>query len=212
MEKFVRLNGLSAPLDRANVDTDAVIPKQFLKSIKRTGFGPNLFDSWRYLDTGEPGMDNSNRPLNEDFILNKTRFQGAQVLLARENFGCGSSREHAPWALQDYGFKVVIAASFGDIFYSNSLKNGLLPIRLPKDAMDVLFEETFANEGYRLDIDLENQTVTTPSGQPFRFDIEPFSKHCLMNGLDEIGLTLQHADDIRAFETKHRAAQPWLFL
>jgi 3-isopropylmalate/(R)-2-methylmalate dehydratase small subunit len=212
MEKFVRLNGLSAPLDRANVDTDAVIPKQFLKSIKRTGFGPNLFDSWRYLDTGEPGMDNSNRPLNEDFILNKTRFQGAQVLLARENFGCGSSREHAPWALQDYGFKVVIAASFGDIFYSNSLKNGLLPIRLPKDAMDVLFEETFANEGYRLDIDLENQTVTTPSGRSFRFDIEPFSKHCLMNGLDEIGLTLQHADDIRAFETKHRAAQPWLFL
>jgi 3-isopropylmalate/(R)-2-methylmalate dehydratase small subunit len=212
MDKFNRLNGLAAPLDRANVDTDAVIPKQFLKSIKRTGFGPNLFDSWRYLDTGEPGMDNSNRPLNEDFILNKTRFQGAQVLLARENFGCGSSREHAPWALQDYGFKVVIASSFGDIFYSNSLKNGLLPIRLSKAEMDVLFDETFASEGYRLDIDLENQKVTTPSGKQFAFDIEVFSKHCLMNGLDEIGLTLQHADHIRAFETKHRAAQPWLFL
>lgn len=212
MDKFIRLNGLAAPLDRANVDTDAVIPKQFLKSIKRTGFGPNLFDSWRYLDTGEPGMDNTNRPLNEDFILNKTRFQGAQVLLARENFGCGSSREHAPWALQDYGFKVVIASSFGDIFYSNSLKNGLLPIRLSKAEMDVLFDETFANEGYRLDIDLENQKVTTPSGRQFAFDIEPFSKHCLMNGLDEIGLTLQQADHIRAFETKHRAAQPWLFL
>jgi 3-isopropylmalate/(R)-2-methylmalate dehydratase small subunit len=212
MDKFNRLNGLAAPLDRANVDTDAVIPKQFLKSIKRTGFGPNLFDSWRYLDTGEPGMDNSNRPLNEDFILNKTRFQGAQVLLARENFGCGSSREHAPWALQDYGFKVVIASSFGDIFYSNSLKNGLLPIRLSKAEMDVLFDETFASEGYRLDIDLENQKVTTPSGKQFAFDIEAFSKHCLMNGLDEIGLTLQHADHIRAFETKHRASQPWLFL
>lgn len=212
MDKFIRLNGLAAPLDRANVDTDAVIPKQFLKSIKRTGFGPNLFDSWRYLDTGEPGMDNTNRPLNEDFILNKTRFQGAQVLLARENFGCGSSREHAPWALQDYGFKAVIASSFGDIFYSNSLKNGLLPICLSKAEMDVLFEETFASEGYRLDIDLENQKVTTPSGRQFAFDIEPFSKHCLMNGLDEIGLTLQQADHIRAFETKHRAAQPWLFL
>ncbi len=212
MDKFIRLNGLSAPLDRANVDTDAVIPKQFLKSIKRTGFGPNLFDSWRYLDTGEPGMDNTNRPLNEDFILNKTRFQGAQVLLARENFGCGSSREHAPWALQDYGFKVVIASSFGDIFYSNSLKNGLLPIRLSKEEMDLLFAETFASEGYRLDIDLESQKVTTPSGRQFGFQIEPFNKHCLMNGLDEIGLTLQHAEDIRAFETKHRAAQPWLFL
>lgn len=212
MDKFIRLNGLAAPLDRANVDTDAVIPKQFLKSIKRTGFGPNLFDSWRYLDTGEPGMDNSNRPLNEEFILNKTRFQGAQVLLARENFGCGSSREHAPWALQDYGFKAVIASSFGDIFYSNSLKNGLLPICLSKAEMDVLLEETFASEGYRLDIDLENQKVTTPSGRQFAFDIEPFSKHCLMNGLDEIGLTLQQADHIRAFETKHRAAQPWLFL
>ena len=212
MDKFIRLNGLAAPLDRANVDTDAVIPKQFLKSIKRTGFGPNLFDSWRYLDTGEPGMDNTNRPLNEDFILNKTRFQGAQVLLARENFGCGSSRHHAPWALHDYGFKVVIPSSFGDIFYSNSLKNGLLPIRLSKAEMDVLFDETFANEGYRLDIDLASQKVTTPSGRQLDFDIEPFSKHCLMNGLDEIGLTLQHADDIRAFETKHRAAQPWLFL
>jgi len=212
MDRFNRLNGLVAPLDRANVDTDSVIPKQFLKSIKRTGFGPNLFDSWRYLDTGEPGMDNSERPLNEDFILNKTRFQGAQVLLARENFGCGSSREHAPWALMDYGFKVVIASSFGDIFYSNSLKNGLLPIRLSKASMDRLFEETFASDGYRLDIDLDAQRVTTPSGSTFGFEIEAFSKHCLMNGLDEIGLTLQHADHIRAFEVKHRASQPWLFL
>jgi len=212
MDRFNRLNGLVAPLDRANVDTDAVIPKQFLKSIKRTGFGPNLFDSWRYLDTGEPGRDNSERPLNEDFILNKTRFQGAQVLLARENFGCGSSREHAPWALMDYGFKVVIASSFGDIFYSNSLKNGLLPIRLSKESMDRLFEETFASDGYRLDIDLDAQRVTTPSGSTFGFEIEAFSKHCLMNGLDEIGLTLQHADHIRAFEVKHRASQPWLFL
>ena len=212
MDRFNRLNGLVAPLDRANVDTDSVIPKQFLKSIKRTGFGPNLFDSWRYLDTGEPGRDNSERPLNEDFILNKTRFQGAQVLLARENFGCGSSREHAPWALMDYGFKVVIASSFGDIFYSNSLKNGLLPIRLSKESMDRLFEETFASDGYRLDIDLDAQRVTTPSGSTFGFEIEAFSKHCLMNGLDEIGLTLQHADHIRAFEVKHRASQPWLFL
>jgi len=212
MDRFNRLNGLVAPLDRANVDTDAVIPKQFLKSIKRTGFGPNLFDSWRYLDTGEPGRDNSERPLNEDFILNKTRFQGAQVLLARENFGCGSSREHAPWALMDYGFKVVIASSFGDIFYSNSLKNGLLPIRLSKESMDRLFEETFASDGYRLDIDLDAQRVTTPSGSTFGFEVEAFSKHCLMNGLDEIGLTLQHADHIRAFEVKHRASQPWLFL
>jgi 3-isopropylmalate/(R)-2-methylmalate dehydratase small subunit len=212
MDKFTTLTGLAAPLDRANIDTDAVIPKQFLKSIKRSGFGPNLFDSWRYLDTGEPGMDNSTRPLNEDFILNKTRFQGAQVLLARENFGCGSSREHAPWALLDYGFRVVIAPSFGDIFYNNSLKNGLLPIRLPKAAMDKLFDETMANDGYRVTIDLQAQAVITPSGERFAFDIEPFSKHCLLNGLDEIGLTLQHAGAIRAFEGRHKAAQPWLFL
>ncbi|MBC7780024.1 MAG: 3-isopropylmalate dehydratase small subunit [Proteobacteria bacterium] len=212
MDRFNRLNGLVAPLDRANVDTDAVIPKQFLKSILRTGFGPNLFDSWRYLDTGEPGMDNSERPLNEDFILNKTRFQGAQVLLARENFGCGSSREHAPWALLDYGFRVVIAPSFGDIFYNNSLKNGLLPIRLPGAVIDTLFEQTFAQDGYRLDIDLETQSVTTADGTRFVFDIEPFSKHCLLHGLDEIGLTLQNADAIRAFEARHREARPWLFL
>ncbi len=212
MDKFTTLTGLAAPLDRANVDTDAVIPKQFLKSIKRSGFGPNLFDSWRYLDTGEPGMDNSTRPLNEDFILNKTRFRGAQVLLARENFGCGSSREHAPWALLDYGFRVVIAPSFGDIFYSNSLKNGLLPIRLPKAVMDKLFEETMASDGYRLTVDLQTQSVTTPSGERFSFEIETFSKHCLLNGLDEIGLTLQHAEAIRAFEGRHRAVQPWLFL
>jgi len=212
MDKFNRLEGLVVPLDRANVDTDAIIPKQFLKAINRTGFGPNLFDSWRYLDTGEPGMDNSQRPLNEDFILNKTRYQGAQVLLARDNFGCGSSREHAPWALLDHGIRVVIAPSFGDIFYSNSLKNGLLPIRLPAEAMDRLFAQTLAQDGYRLTVDLADRSVTTPSGERFGFDIDPFSRHCLLNGLDEIGLTLQHAEAIRAFEARHRQAQPWLFL
>jgi 3-isopropylmalate/(R)-2-methylmalate dehydratase small subunit len=210
MDPFDRLAGLVVPLDRANVDTDAIIPKQFLKSIRRSGFGPNLFDSWRYTDVGEPGQDHSKRPLNEDFILNKTRYRGAQVMLARDNFGCGSSREHAPWALLDYGIRVVIAPSFGDIFYNNSLKNGLLPIRLPGEAIDLLFAETAASDGYRLDIDLERQTVTTPSGRSFAFDIDPFSRHCLLNGLDEIGLTLQHAEQIRAFEARHHAAQPWL--
>ena len=211
MEKFVRQEGLVVPMDRANVDTDAVIPKQYLKSIKRTGYGPNLFDEWRYLDHGEPGMDHSKRPLNPDFVLNQPRYRGATVLLARENFGCGSSREHAPWALLQYGFQAVIAPSFADIFYNNSLKNGLLLIRLDAAIVDRLFKETQAASGYRLAVDLENQSVTTPGGESFKFDIDPFTKHCLLNGLDEIGLSLTHADKIKAFEQQHRAAQPWLF-
>jgi 3-isopropylmalate/(R)-2-methylmalate dehydratase small subunit len=211
MEKFVREEGLVAPLDRANVDTDAIIPKQFLKSIKRTGFGPNLFDEWRYLDRGEPGMDDSRRPLNPDFILNKPRYRGATVLLARENFGCGSSREHAPWALLQYGFQAVIAPGFADIFYNNSLKNGLLLIKLDAKTVDRLFKEAGAKEGYRLAVDLEQQNVTTPAGESFHFDIDPFRKHCIMNGLDDIGLTLEHADEIRAFEQKRKGEQPWLF-
>jgi 3-isopropylmalate/(R)-2-methylmalate dehydratase small subunit len=211
MEKFVRSEGLVAPLDRANVDTDAIIPKQFLKSIKRTGFGPNLFDEWRYLDRGEPGQDSSHRPLNPDFVLNQPRYRGATVLLARENFGCGSSREHAPWALLQYGFQAVIAPSFADIFYNNSFKNGLLLITLDAKVIDRLFREADGAPGYRLAVDLADQNVTTPSGEVLRFDIDPFRKHCLLNGLDEIGLTLEKADAIRAFEAKHRAAQPWLF-
>lgn len=211
MQKFEKLNGLVCPLDRANVDTDAIIPKQFLKSIKRSGFGPNLFDEWRYLDHGEPGMDNSNRPTNPDFVLNFPRYSGAQVLLARENFGCGSSREHAPWALDDYGFRAVIAPSFADIFFSNCYKNGLLPIVLPAEVVDQLFRETEATEGFRLTVDLAAQNVITPSGESFAFDITEHRKHCLLNGLDEIGLTLQHAEKIKAFEEKRRAEQPWLF-
>ena len=211
MQKFERKEGLVAPLDRANVDTDAIIPKQFLKSIKRTGFGPNAFDEWRYLDRGEPDMDNAKRPLNPDFILNKPRYRGATVLVARENFGCGSSREHAPWALLQYGFQTVIAPSFADIFYNNSLKNGLLLIKLDPKIVDRLFDEAGTKGGYRLAVDLEQQTVTTPSGEHFSFDIDPFRKHCILNGLDDIGLTLAHADEIKAFETKHKQAQPWLF-
>lgn len=211
MEKFIRKEGLVAPLDRANVDTDAIIPKQFLKSIERTGFGPNLFDEWRYLDHGEPGMDNSKRPLNPDFVLNQARYRGATVLLARENFGCGSSREHAPWALLQYGFQAVIAPSFADIFYNNSLKNGLLLIKLDPKIVDRIFREVHAAPGYRVAVDLEAQTVTTPGGESFAFDIDPFTKHSLLNGLDEIGLTLQHADKIRTFESQHRQRQPWLF-
>src|SRR3989337_178556 len=212
MEKFTVLNGLVAPLDRANVDTDAIIPKQFLKSIKRTGFGPNLFDEWRYLDHGEPGMDNSKRPLNPDFVLNQPRYQGAQVLLARANVGCGSWREHAPWALMDYGFRVIIAPSYADIFYNNSFKNGLLPIVLERDAVDRLFRETEAAPGYTLTVDLAAQTVTTPSGAVFQFEIDAFRKHCLLNGLDDIGLTLEHVDEIRAYEARRRKEAPWLFV
>ena len=198
-------------MDRANIDTDAIIPKQFLKSIKRSGFGQNLFDEWRYRDHGEPGMDSSQRKPNPDFVLNLPRYRGAQILLARANFGCGSSREHAPWAIQDYGFKVIIAPSFADIFFNNCFKIGLLPIVLDADSVDQLFREAEATEGYRLIVDLQNQSVTTPGDQRFSFDIDPFRKHSLLNGLDEIGLTLQHADKIKAFEEKHRATQPWLF-
>lgn len=211
MRKFSLLDGLVVPLDRANVDTDAIIPKQFLKSIKRSGFGPNAFDEWRYLDHGEPGMDNSKRPLNKDFVLNQPRYQGAQILLARENFGCGSSREHAPWALEDYGFRVIIAPSYADIFFNNCFKNGLLPIKLDADKVDTLFKAVEANVGFKLRVDLEQQTITAPDGTAYPFEVDAFRKHCLLNGLDDIGLTLQHVDDIRAFETKHKAAQPWLF-
>jgi len=211
MEKFTRLDGLVVPLDRANVDTDAIIPKQFLKSIKRSGFGPNAFDEWRYLDHGEPGMDNTKRPLNPDFVLNQPRYQGSQILLARENFGCGSSREHAPWALEDYGFRAIIAPSFADIFFNNCFKNGLLPIRLEAEKVDALFKAVEANVGYRLKIDLEQQSISAPDGTVYKFEVEAFRKHCLLNGLDDIGLTLQHVGEIRTYETKHRAAQPWLY-
>ena len=212
MQKFTVLNGLVAPLDRANVDTDAIIPKQFLKSIKRSGFGVNLFDEWRYLDHGEPGMDNTKRKLNPDFVLNQPRYNGAQILLARENFGCGSSREHAPWALEDYGFRAIIAPSFADIFFNNCFKNGLLPIRLAADQVDALFKAVATQAGYKLVVDLEKQTISTPDGSVYKFEVEVFRKHCLLNGLDDIGLTLQHVGEIATFETKHRAAQPWLFL
>ena len=211
MKAFTQLNGLVCPLDRANVDTDAIIPKQFLKSIKRSGFGPYLFDEWRYADQGEPGMDCTNRPLRADFVLNQSRYRGAEILLARDNFGCGSSREHAPWAIEDYGFRAIVAPSFADIFFSNCYKNGVLPIVLTGAGVDKLFAECSAQEGYRLEIDLQSQTVTTPSGESFAFEITPHRKHCLMNGLDEIGLTLQHADAIKAFEAGHRLVQPWLF-
>ncbi|AQR64526.1 3-isopropylmalate dehydratase small subunit [Aquaspirillum sp. LM1] len=212
MKAFTTLHGLVCPLDRANVDTDAIIPKQFLKSIKRSGFGPNLFDEWRYLDHGEPGMDNSVRPVNPDFVLNFPRYEGAQVLLARENFGCGSSREHAPWALEDQGFRVVIAPSFADIFFSNCYKNGLLPIVQPAEVVDQLFNECLASEGYRLTVDLAAQTVITPSGQSFAFEITAHRKHCMLNGLDEIGLTLAHADKIRTFEDSRKQNLPWLYV
>lgn len=211
MKAFTTHTGLVAPLDRANVDTDQIIPKQFLKSIKRTGFGANLFDEWRYLDEGYPGQDNAIRPLNPDFVLNQPRYQGASVLLARENFGCGSSREHAPWALDEYGFRAVLAPSFADIFFNNSFKNGLLPIVLNEKDIDELFQQAEAEEGYQLTVDLQAQTVTRPDGKQYSFEIDEFRKHCLLNGLDDIGLTLEDADAIRAFEEKHRQSQPWLF-
>jgi 3-isopropylmalate/(R)-2-methylmalate dehydratase small subunit len=211
MKKFERFEGIVAPLDRANVDTDLIIPKQFLKSIKRTGFGVNLFDELRYLDEGQPGQDCSKRPLNPDFVLNQPRYQGAEVLLARRNFGCGSSREHAPWALEDFGFKVVIAPSFADIFYNNAFKNGILLITLAEEEVDRLFAEVEANEGYQLDVDLEHQRVITPTGEILEFDVDAFRKHCLLNGLDDIGITLQDEDAIRSFEEKHRQQRPWLF-
>ena len=211
MNKFIVLDGLVAPLDRANVDTDAIIPKQFLKSIKRTGFGPNLFDEWRYLDHGEPGRDNSRRPLNPDFVLNQARYQGAQILLTRENFGCGSSREHAPWAIDDYGFRVIIAVSFADIFSNNCFKNGLLPIVLDAVTVEGLFQAVLANPGYHLKIDLMQQQVLTPDGKVFKFEVDAFRKNCLLNGLDDIGLTLQHVNEIKVFEQARKAQQPWLF-
>jgi 3-isopropylmalate/(R)-2-methylmalate dehydratase small subunit len=212
MEKFVQLEGLVAPLDRANVDTDAIIPKQFLKSIKRTGFGPNLFDEWRYLDHGEPGMDDTRRPLNRDFVLNLPRYQGAQILLARKNFGCGSSREHAPWALQDYGFRALIAPSFADIFYNNCFKIGLLPIVLPDSPVDKLFYDVASFPGFRVIVDLQTQTVSTVDGAWVQsFDVDPFRKYCLLNGLDDIGLTLRHVDEIRAYEETRKSQEPWLF-
>jgi 3-isopropylmalate/(R)-2-methylmalate dehydratase small subunit len=212
MQPFRVLTGLVAPLDRANVDTDAIIPKQFLKSVNRSGFGPNLFDAWRYLDPGEPGTDMSRRRPNPDFALNEPRYQGAQILLARRNFGCGSSREHAPWALGDYGFRAIIAPSFADIFFNNCCKNGLLPIVLSEADVERLFHDTAAFPGFKLTIDLERQTVaTTDGGTAFRFEVDAFRKHCLLNGLDDIALTLTHAGEIRAFEAKRKAEQPWLF-
>ncbi|MBL8500020.1 MAG: 3-isopropylmalate dehydratase small subunit [Nitrosomonas sp.] len=212
MEKFHTFTGLVAPLDRANVDTDAIIPKQFLKSIKRSGFGQNLFDEWRYLDHGEPGMDAAQRQPNREFVLNQARYQGAQILLARANFGCGSSREHAPWSLQDYGFRVIIAPSFADIFFNNCFKIGLLPIVLDSAQMDRLFEDVKSTAGYRLTVDLEKQTVITPQNTEFEFEVDAFRKHCLLNGLDEIGLTLQQSEKIKQFEQKRRNEQPWLFV
>ncbi|PCJ50676.1 MAG: 3-isopropylmalate dehydratase small subunit [Gammaproteobacteria bacterium] len=211
MDKFTYITGLVAPLDRANVDTDAIIPKQFLKSIKRTGFGPNLFDEWRYLDQGEPGMDSSNRPLNMDFVLNQPRYQQASILLTRINFGCGSSREHAPWALLDYGFKVIIAPSYADIFYNNCFKNGILPVRLTEDKIQQLFSEVKANLGYQLQIDLEQCRITLPGGEHFSFEVETSRRHSLINGLDDIGITLEDINLIEKYENNRRLTKPWLF-
>lgn len=211
MQKFIKKQALVAAIDRANIDTDMIIPKQFLKSIKRTGFGVNLFDEWRYLDHGEPGQDCSQRPLNPDFELNQKRFQGAGILLTRRNFGCGSSREHAPWALQEYGFHAIIAPSFADIFYNNCLKNGLLPLVLPSTVVAQLFAEVAATVGYRLTVDLAAQTVVTPDGSVHAFEIDPFRKHCLVHGLDDIGLTLQYMDEIKQYEVRRREEAPWLF-
>jgi len=211
MEKFEILTGVVCPLDRSNVDTDAIIPKQFLKSIKRTGFGPNLFDEWRYLDHGEPGMDNSRRPLNPEFVLNDPRYAAASILLARENFGCGSSREHAPWALTDYGFRVIIAPSYADIFFNNSFKNGLLPIVLDAATVDSLFEQAGGEQALELTVDLAAQEIRYAGGETIGFDVDPFRKDCLLDGLDDIGLTLQHVDDIKAYEDRRRKDAPWLF-
>lgn len=210
MDKFTLHTGIVAPMDRENVDTDAIIPKQFLKSIKRTGFGPNLFDEWRYLDKGEPGMDPASRRPNPDFVLNQPRYAGASILLARRNFGCGSSREHAPWAIAQYGFRALIAPSYADIFFNNCFKNGLLPIVQPEEVVSQLFAEVAATPGYRLTIDLERQRIVKPDGSEIAFDVQPFRKYCLLGGLDDIGLTLRHQDDIRAFEARRLAAKPWL--
>ncbi len=211
MQAFTTLDGLVVPLDRANVDTDVIIPKQFLVSVKRTGFGPNLFDAWRYLDRGEPGMDHGKRPLNPDFVLNHDRYQGAEIIISGRNFGCGSSREHAPWALLEYGIRVIIAPSFAEIFSNNCFKNGLLPVVLDEGIMDELFREVEENPGIRLRVDLEAQTVTTPGGQAYGFEVDAFKKYSLLNGLDEIGLTMQHLHDIRDYEKRRRIEAPWLF-
>jgi 3-isopropylmalate/(R)-2-methylmalate dehydratase small subunit len=211
MKAFVKQSGIVAPMDRANIDTDMIIPKQFLKSIKRSGFGPNLFDELRYLDEGQPDADNSGRPLNPDFVLNQLRYIGASVLITRENFGCGSSREHAPWALEDFGFNTIIASSYADIFFNNSFKNGLLPIVLEETIIDGLFSEVAATEGYELTVDLENQNIVKPNGDTIPFEVDAFRKHCLLNGLDDIGLTLQDAADITAYEVIRKASSPWLF-
>ena len=210
MQKFTVHKGLVAPMDRENVDTDAIIPKQFLKSIRKTGFGPNLFDEWRYLDAGYPGQDPTSRKPNPDFVLNQSRYQGASILLARKNFGCGSSREHAPWAIDQYGFRAVIAPSFADIFFNNCFKNGLLPIVLPENVVAKLFDEVAAFPGYQLTIDLERQLVLRPQGEEIPFEVQAFRKYCLMNGLDDIGLTLRYADKIKAFEAERLATKPWL--
>ena len=211
MNKFITEKGLVLPLDRANVDTDFIIPKQFLKSIKRTGFGVNLFDEHRYLEKGLPDADSSNRPLNPDFVLNQPRYQGVRILLAKDNFGCGSSREHAPWALDDYGFRAILAPSFADIFFNNCFKNGLLPIVLDKAIISALFDEVEANEGYQLEVDLEQQLITKPDGSSIPFLVDEFRKHCLLNGLDDIGLTLKDAEKIRSFEDNWRNSAPWYF-
>jgi len=212
MQAFTTHTGIVAPLDRANVDTDAIIPKQYLKSVKRTGFGPNAFDDWRYLEPGEPGMDHSQRTKNPDFILNQSPYDQATILLARTNFGCGSSREHAVWALTDFGFRVVIAPSFADIFFNNSFKTGLLPIALPEEVVDQLFREVAADKSYQLTVDLEKQQIVKPDGSVIPFEVDAFRRHCLLEGLDDIGLTLQHADDIRAYEAGRQQTAPWLFL
>lgn len=211
MEKFTIHKGIVIPLDRSNVDTDAIIPKQYLKSISKTGFGPTLFDDWRYVKAGEPGMDHSKREIKPDFVLNQARYKGGSVLLARENFGCGSSREHAVWALTDYGIRAVIAPSYADIFFNNSFKNGLLPLVLSEEKINQLFNEVEATEGYELTVDLEKQQVISPTGEAYDFEVDTFRKYCLLNGLDDIGLTLQHADDIRAYENKRKQEAPWLF-
>lgn len=211
MEPLVSVTGVVLPMDRSNVDTDAIIPKQYLKGIHKFGYGDNLFDAWRYLDSGEPGQDHTKRPINPDFVLNQPRYRDAKILLARQNFACGSSREHAAWAFRDYGIRILIAPSFADIFFNNAPKNGLLTVVLDEDVVDQLFREVFDNEGYSLTVDLPSQTVTTPSGEVHRFDVDPFRKHCLVNGLDQIGITLQHADDIRAYEQRRASEAPWLF-
>jgi 3-isopropylmalate/(R)-2-methylmalate dehydratase small subunit len=210
MKPFVTHTGILAPLDRANVDTDAIIPKQFLKSIKKTGFGPHLFDEWRYLDHGEPGMDLTQRKKNPDFVLNQDRYEKATILIARENFGCGSSREHAPWAIEDFGFRVILATSFADIFFSNCFKNGLLPIVLAAETIDHLFDLTYSNKGYAITVDLENQSIILPSKEKISFQVDTFRKHCLINGLDDIGLTMQHSESIKAFEKTYYQKNSWL--